>query len=252
VQTRCKPTSRYSAAEDSTGRHERRSIPGSATLGGAERHQTTRAIANFKREGTEVRSTSSGGVWAPGGPPRLQSECAGEPAGGFDSRPLGRRESNDLVRRVANDYDGEIRGQGPRRYIASTCTNAPGRCRPFHPVQAGGTDPYGGPKIVHVARDLRGFSEVLHQVEETPGRVPSSSRWPCPWPSRCRPRGAIDPRRRSVRGRPRSQPWSEGPSCSPRCRTVRPQRPRCRVAHCSSFLQRRSASLSSFRVGGAR
>lgn len=33
-------------------------------------------------------STPSGGVWAPGGPPRLQNECAGEElAGGFDSRP---------------------------------------------------------------------------------------------------------------------------------------------------------------------
>ena len=42
----------------------------------------------FKWESPAVRSTPSGGVRAPGGPPRLQNECAGEElAGGFDSRP---------------------------------------------------------------------------------------------------------------------------------------------------------------------
>lgn len=40
---------------------------------------------------------------------------------------LGRRESN--------------RGQAPRRYVPSTCTNADRRCRPFRPVRAGGTKP---------------------------------------------------------------------------------------------------------------
>src|SRR5712691_1494433 len=45
-------------------------------------------VPELQNGGPALRSTPPGGVWAPGGPPRLQNECAGEElAGGFDSRP---------------------------------------------------------------------------------------------------------------------------------------------------------------------
>jgi hypothetical protein len=115
----------------------------------------------------------------------------------------------------------------PRRYVASTWMNEPGGFRPFRPVRAGGTNPYGGPRTeTRKTSWMWPRSRTLISASAPASKPCAPAELRPAWPARC-PRRA--PRAPQAPGRSADSSISPRPvqSAGPRARSAPPRAPRC-------------------------